>query len=72
MKALLKEKNVLLLKADKTNPDVAIEKELSRLNRTAIPVNALFVDGFDQPQITPEALNPIILEGFLSEHLDKE
>ncbi len=50
---LMNARGVVTLKADKTNPDPAIEKKLEELHRTAIPVNVLYVPGKD-PIITPE------------------
>lgn len=55
---LIKRKNILTLKADKTNPNPQIEAKLAELNRTAIPVNVLVVPGKDQPFVTPELLSP--------------
>jgi thiol:disulfide interchange protein len=54
--ALMQEKGVVTLRADKTNPDPAIEKALRELERTAIPVNVLYVPG-EEPVITPEILS---------------
>jgi thiol:disulfide interchange protein len=50
---LMKARGVVTLKADKTNPDPAIEKKLGELGRTAIPVNVLYVPG-REPIITQE------------------
>ncbi|MFT3992655.1 MAG: protein-disulfide reductase DsbD family protein, partial [Luteolibacter sp.] len=50
---LIKDKRIVTLKADKTNPDPAIEAALRKLDRTAIPVNVLIVPG-KPPIITPE------------------
>lgn len=57
---LAKSKNVIFLRADKTRPDPAIEAELTRLGRTAIPVNVLIIPG-EEPIIAPEVLTPGIL-----------
>lgn len=59
---LIKQKNILLLKGDKTKPDPKIEAKLNELGRTAIPVNVLYTPSNDQPQITPELLSPQILK----------
>lgn len=56
--ALIKDKKIVMLKADKTNPSPEIEAKLKELNRTAIPVNVLLVPGKDKPFITPELLSP--------------
>lgn len=53
--ALMKERGIVPMKADKTKPDPAIEATLAELRRTAIPVNVLYVPGQD-PIITPEVL----------------
>ncbi len=53
-------KNIAFLRADKTRPNPAIEAELTRLGRTAIPVNVLIIPG-EEPIITPEVLTPGIL-----------
>ena len=55
--ALMKQKNVATLKADKTNPNPAIEAALRKLGRSAIPVNVLIAPGKD-PIILPELLSP--------------
>lgn len=55
--ALLKEKGVVALKADKTKPDPEIEAALQKLGRTAIPVNVLLAPG-KKPVILPELLSP--------------
>ena len=41
----MKEKGIVALKADKTNPDPKIEEKLAELGRSAIPVNVLMVPG---------------------------
>lgn len=55
--ALMKQKRVATLKADKTNPNPAIEAALRKLGRSAIPVNVLIVPG-KEPVILPELLSP--------------
>jgi thiol:disulfide interchange protein DsbD len=54
---LIKAKGIVALKADKTRSNPAIEAALSKLGRTAIPVNVLIVPGKD-PVITPALLSP--------------
>ncbi len=63
---LMKDKGIVALKADKTNPNPAIEEKLVELGRTAIPVNVLLVPEKD-PIVTPEALTP----GYLKELFGK-
>lgn len=53
--ALMKERGIVPMKADKTKPNPAIEAKLAELRRTAIPVNVLYVPG-QEPIITPEVL----------------
>jgi thiol:disulfide interchange protein DsbD len=55
------------LKADKTKPDPKIEAKLEELNRTAIPVNVLYVPE-KNPIITPEVLT----SGYLLDLFRKE
>jgi thiol:disulfide interchange protein DsbD len=55
--ALMKQKGVATLKADKTNANPAIEDALRLLGRTAIPVNVLLTPG-KPPLILPELLSP--------------
>lgn len=53
--ALMKERGIVPMKADKTKPNPAIEAKLAELRRTAIPVNVLYVPD-QEPIITPEVL----------------
>ena len=55
--ALMKAKQVVALKADKTTANPAIEAALNQLERTAIPVNVLLAPG-KEPVILPELLAP--------------
>ncbi len=57
---LIEEKGIVMMKADKTNPNPEIDAELARFGRTAIPVNVLLVPGED-PVVTPEVLTPAYL-----------
>jgi thiol:disulfide interchange protein len=54
---LMKQKRVATLKADKTNPNPAIEAALRKLGRSAIPVNVFIAPG-KEPVILPELLSP--------------
>ena len=58
----MNDKKIVALKADKTNPDPAIDAKLKELGRTAIPVNALYLPGKKEPIITPELLSPQTLK----------
>lgn len=65
--ALMKEKGIVALRADKTKANPAIDAKMRELGRTAIPVNVLQVPGKD-PVIAPEILSP----GYLLELFRKE
>lgn len=68
--ALMKKKGVVALKADKTNPNPAIEDKLQELGRTAIPVNVLLVPEKD-PVVTPELLSSGYLKDLFTKVPDK-
>jgi thiol:disulfide interchange protein DsbD len=65
--ALMRQKGIVALKADKTNPNAEIEEKLAELGRSAIPVNVLLVPD-REPIITPELLSP----GYLMELFNRE
>lgn len=65
---LMDEKGIVALRADKTNPNPAIEAKLQELGRTAIPVNVLLVPG-KEPVITPELLSPAYLAELFTEQV---
>jgi thiol:disulfide interchange protein DsbD len=58
--ALMKEKKIVALRADKTKPNPEIDAKMRELGRSAIPVNVLQVPG-KEPVITPEILSPAYL-----------
>jgi thiol:disulfide interchange protein DsbD len=59
--------HVALLKADWTQHDDAIAKELERLGRSGVPAYALYVPGEANPRLLPEALTPgIVLDAINS------
>jgi thiol:disulfide interchange protein DsbD len=61
------EHHVALLKADWTQHDDAIAKELERLGRSGVPAYALYVPGEANPRLLPEALTPgIVLDAINS------
>ncbi len=66
--ALFEKGKVVLMRADKTRPDAAIDAEMRRLNRSSVPVNVLYMPG-KEPAITTELLTPIYMDGFLNEQL---
>ena len=55
--AMLKQKGVVALKADKTKPSPDIDAALKKLGRTAVPVNVLLAPGKD-PLILPNLISP--------------
>ena len=57
---MMREKAIVALRADKTNPNPEIEAKLAELGRSAIPVNVLLVPG-NEPVITPELLSAAYL-----------
>ena len=65
---LMAQHDVVLMRADKTRPNPAIDAELRRLNRSAVPTNALYVPD-QKPAVTSELLTPGYLLDFLKEHL---
>lgn len=66
--AAFKKYHVVLMKADKTRTNPAIDQELKNLGRTAVPVNALYRPGH-KPVVTRELLSPSYLLEFLNTHL---
>lgn len=67
---LLNEYDVVLMRADKTRHNPDIDAELGRLNRTAVPTNALYMPDAE-PAVTRELLSADYLLEFLKEHLAK-
>jgi thiol:disulfide interchange protein len=57
VKSALREKNVLLLRADWTRRDPAITAELARLGRSGVPVYALYTPGAAGPRLLSEILS---------------
>lgn len=56
-----KKLNVATLKADWTNQDAAITRELSSFGRSAVPFNLIYLPGQKEPVILPELLTPGIV-----------
>jgi thiol:disulfide interchange protein DsbD len=67
--ALMKERGIVAMRADKTKPNTAIEEKLEELQRTAIPVNVLYAPGKD-PIITPSVLTPDYMKKLFSENTE--
>jgi len=57
VKTALREKNVLLLRADWTRRDPAITAELARFGRSGVPVYALYTPGAAGPRLLSEILS---------------
>lgn len=62
---------VVLMRADKTRPNPAIDAAMRKLNRSSVPTNALYIPG-EAPAVTHELLTPGYLQDFLREHLGDE
>lgn len=60
--------NVVLMRADKTRPSTAIDEAMRKLNRSSVPVNALYLPAGD-PVVTRELLTADYLLDFLKQHL---
>lgn len=69
--AAMNEAGVVLMRADKTSPNADIDAAMRQLNRSSVPVNALYVPG-KEPVVTSELLTPDYLLDFLKEHLPAE
>ena len=63
--------NVVLMRADKTAPNEKIDAEMRKLNRSSVPVNALYVPG-KAPVVTSELLTPDYMLDFLKQNLPQE
>ena len=65
---------VVLMRADKTKPNAAIDAEMSKLGRSQVPTNVIYVPAATLGEapathITIEVFNADYLSGFISEHL---
>jgi thiol:disulfide interchange protein DsbD len=56
-----KDLNIATLKADWTNQDPNITRELASFNRSAVPFNLIYHPGTSEPTILPELLTPGIV-----------
>ena len=65
--ALMKERGIVLMRADKTNPNPAIDAKLEEFGRSAIPVNVLYVPE-KEPVVTPELLDA----GYMKDLITRE
>ncbi|MGB6220706.1 protein-disulfide reductase DsbD family protein [Haloferula sp.] len=66
---LFEEYGIVALKADKTTTSPAIDAEIRRLGKSAIPVNVLYPGGSDTPIFTNTVLTAGYLQDFLRDHL---
>ncbi len=66
--ALMEDAGVILMRADKTAPNAAIDAELTLLGRSSVPVNVLYIPD-EKPAITKELLTASYLKEFLLQHL---
>ena len=69
--AAMSEGGVILMRADKTAPNPEIDAEMRKLNRSSVPVNALYVPG-KEPVVTSELLTPDYMLDFLKANLPAE
>ncbi len=60
--------NVVLMRADKTRPSPAIDEAMRKLNRSSVPVNALYLPE-GNPVVTRELLTADYLLDFLKQNL---
>ncbi len=67
--AAFKKYGIVMMKADKTRTNPAIDQELKNLGRTAVPVNALYLPG-RKPAVTRELLSPAYLLEFLEKEIE--
>lgn len=65
------DKGVVTLKADMTKKYPEATKAIHNLNRSAIPVNVLYVPGDSTPYVTRELLTPDYFSDFLKTRLEK-
>lgn len=68
--AAFKKYGIIMMKADKTRTNPAIDQELKNLGRTAVPVNALYLPG-RKPAVTRELLSPAYLLEFLEKEMER-
>jgi len=65
------DQGVVTLKADMTKKHPEATKAIHSVNRSAIPVNVLYVPGDSTPYVTRELLTPDYLSDFLKTRLEK-
>ena len=68
---LMNRHDVVFMKADKTTKNDEIDSEITRLKRSAIPVNVLYSPEEKKPVITPEVLTPGYMIDLINDNLGK-
>ena len=63
--------DVVTLKADMTKKHPEATKAVHALDRSAIPVNVLYVPGDPTPHVTREVLTPDYLHDFIKKHIEQ-
>ena len=66
---LMNSHDVVFMKGDKTTTNKEIDDEISRLERSAIPVNVFYTPENQTPHITPEILTPNYLIKLVNDKL---
>ncbi len=61
---------IVLMRADKTAPNPAIDAELRKIGRSSVPVNVLYQEG-EAPAITTELFTAGYLLNFINENLEQ-
>jgi thiol:disulfide interchange protein DsbD len=67
----LRRHSVVLIRADWTNRDPRITEELATFNRSAVPMDLLYIPGRDAPIILPELLTPDLVLSALNQAPEK-
>lgn len=71
VRQLFSEKGIVVLKADMTKKHPTATKAIHSLNRSAIPVNVLYVPGDKTPHVTREILTPGYMTDLVDKHLSE-
>ena len=71
MRAELRRLGVVLLKADWTSRDPQITEALAAFNRSAVPLDLVYLPGRAEPLILPELLTPDIVSAALRQAAEK-
>jgi thiol:disulfide interchange protein/DsbC/DsbD-like thiol-disulfide interchange protein len=68
VEAAFEKAQVVRMRADWTRRDAVIAAELTRLNRTGVPVYAIYRPGVRTPTLLPELLTPSLVVDALAQH----